>query len=83
MKMNASDLIGQLVQAVLIEYNGNYEVWLTKMVSVHYPNGGALSDAENAYNALRIEVLIDYLMRLIKFDNQKITNNMCKKFALR
>ena len=36
----------------------------------------------SAHNALRIEILIDYLMRFIKLDNQKLTNNICKRFSL-
>ena len=35
-----------------------------------------------SYNSLRIEVLIDYLMRFITLDNQKVTNNICKRFSL-
>ena len=96
MKMNACALIGQLINNILVEYEGNYEFWLTKMISIYYPDGPTtdsgskqkhLHDATNhasaAFNALKIEILIDYLMRLIKFDNQKITNNMCKRSALK
>lgn len=101
MKTNVCALIGQLVNSILIEYNGDYGAWLVKMVGVYFSSVNRKKvklekeimneqlmqeshmEANEAYNSLRLELLIDYLMRFIKFDNQMITNNMCKRAALR
>jgi hypothetical protein len=46
--------------------------------------GAVLSaHAFEAYNSLRLEVQVDHLMRFIRFDSMKVSNNMCKKTALR
>ncbi len=82
MKMNACSLIGQFVNSVLIEFNGNYDLWLSKMISIYFHKSNDLHAAA-AFNSIRLENVIDHLMRFIKFDDQSITNNMCKRSALR
>lgn len=82
MRQDACQLIGAMIQSVLIEYNGNYEVWLTKMVKHAFTNDDEHFRSK-VYESLQLEVLIDYLIMLIKFDDQKISNNMCKKAAIR
>jgi len=98
MKANACSLIGQLINAVLIENGGEYDIWLSRMVrrlmlvtegSARWKRGGGergavlRAHACEAYNSLRLEVLVDHLMRFIRFDSMKVSNNMCKKAALR
>lgn len=82
MRQDACQLIGAMIQSVLIEYNGNYEEWLTKMVNHAFANDDEHFRSK-VYESLQLEVLIDYLIMLIKFDDQKISNNMCKKAAIR
>ena len=97
MKMNACAMIGQLINTVLVETDGHFEVWLERMVrrlfmvnkngSKNVNNDGLKQvltlNASRAYNCMRLEILVDNLMRFIKFDDQKVTNNMCKRAALR
>ncbi len=81
MRMNVCTLIGLIINNVLIEFNGDYNKWLTKMVTIYFPSSS--HSAITAFNTLRLEVLVDHLMRFIKFDDPIITNNMCKRSALR
>ncbi len=96
MKANACSLIGQLINSVLVENGGDYDAWLSRMIRrLMLPRPGAgkktgdekseilRTHAPEAYNSMRLEVLVDHLMRFIRFDSLKVSNNMCKKAALR
>ncbi len=84
MRSNACLLIGQLINVILVEWNGNFDEWLQKMIETHIrPCKKSKSIAAiRAFNSLKIEVLIDHLMRLIKSESQAETSNMCKRYAV-
>lgn len=73
MRTIACLLIGQFINTVLNENDGNYDSWLNKMSKTNH---------QSWFGMLRIENLVDYLMRFIKLDNQRVTNNICKRFSL-
>ena len=83
MRQDACLLIGSLIQTVLIESNGNYEVWLARMTNYYFANNYKQYACSKVYESLQLEVLVDYLVKLVKVDDQKISNNMCKKAAVR
>lgn len=68
-------LIGQFINSVLIKNTGDYDTWLSE-------NSQNKSEKIQNFNNLKIEILIDYLMKFIGVDNQKQTNNICKRFSL-
>ena len=80
MRMNVCTLIGQFINSALIDSDGNYDQWLNKMLVLSFR--GSSTQVTRAFNSLRLEQLIDHLMRFIKLDNQKVTNNICKRYAL-
>ena len=85
MRSNACLLIGQLINIVLVEWNGNFDEWLDKMIAIHFkPCKKKLQSeaAVRAFNSLKIEVLVDHLVRLIKSESQAETSNMCKRYAV-
>ena len=77
MRTTSCQLIGQFINTILTNNYGNYDTWLNKMISIN-----SISSASNQINKLQIESLVDHLIRFIKLDNQSVTNNMCKRFAL-
>jgi hypothetical protein len=80
MRGNICLLIGQLINTVLTDLNIYYDDWLNKTVSDRFKSNEL--KAEQTYNLLRIEILIDNLIRLIKSENQEETSNMCKRYAV-
>jgi hypothetical protein len=80
MRMSACLMIGSYLNSVLVLNNGDYTQWLLKVASQTYKNDSASICRVSA--ALQMPLLIDYLMRLLKYDHRRITNNMSKRYAL-
>lgn len=74
MRTNASILIGQLINSILLNKSGDFDSWLAK-----YAGKESL---EKQFKYFKLEILVDYLMRFIRSENNKQTNNICKRFAL-
>lgn len=83
-------LIGQLIQTVLVESNGNYDTWLLDMIEKYQLTTGGddagvvsvIDESSRCIQALNLDVLVDSLVRLVRSDNPKVTNNICKRYAL-
>lgn len=95
MRTTTCVLVGQFINTVLIEYNGNYDSWLVDMTNKYMPQVSPPQPPSDASNVneqktlpsstscrLQIEILVDYLMRFIRLENPKLTNNLCKRFAV-
>jgi hypothetical protein len=73
MKMISCLFIGQFVNKIIVDYDGNYDNWLH-----HHQTKSTNIDKKK----LEIDSLIDHLVRFIRSDDQALTNNMCKRYAL-
>jgi len=73
-------LIGHLIQTVLLENNGNYDSWLFEMMDKYQLGSG--NEAIRCFQSLKLDVLVDSLVRLVRSDNPKVTNNICKRFSI-
>jgi huntingtin len=76
-------LIGQLINAVLINNNGNYDAWLHDETRTRTNN----NDEDEARSFLNLETLVDHLMRFVRSTTTETTtaqatNNICKRSAL-
>lgn len=89
-------LIGQLINAVLINNNGNYDAWLHDETRTRNTNSNSNSNTtgnsnnneeEETRSFLNLETLVDHLMRFVRLTTTetttaKATNNICKRSAL-
>lgn len=92
MRTNTCLLIGQLIQTVLVESNGHYDTWLLDMIDKYQLTAAAppattttssrTDQATRCMQTLNLDVLVDSLVRLVRSDNPKVTNNICKRFAI-
>lgn len=81
MRTTTCVLIGNLIQSVLVQNDGNYDEWLRQMIERNYMDD-SVEAVEKCSQRLQLDALVDQLVRLVRSTNPKLTNNMCKRYAL-
>jgi huntingtin len=75
-------LMGQFIQSVLVENDGDYDSWLLATVDKYRLMEKESDAAARCVQRLRLDSLVDALLRFIRSDNAKFTSNICKRFAV-